>query len=113
MVNIDSSQLEASCVRGISFENLSPVDRTTAPRPAPTITAVLDDDGNATVVVDGIDCAPGTDVIEADLEVAPFLTALTTLVVNPPAVTPVGSPATRRSPASPRKWRPVTPRSQR
>ncbi len=42
------------------------------------------------MVVDGTDCAPGTDVVEADLEVAPFLTALTTLVVNPPAVTPVG-----------------------
>ncbi len=42
------------------------------------------------MIVDGVDCAPGTDVIEADLEVAPFLTTLTTLTVLPPAVTPEG-----------------------
>ena len=29
-------------------------------------------------------------MVEADLEVAPFLTALTTLVAHPPAVTPAG-----------------------
>ncbi|HEY7947485.1 MAG TPA: hypothetical protein VID75_07410, partial [Acidimicrobiales bacterium] len=54
------------------------------------IDAVLDDDGNATVVVDGENCAPGTSVVEADLEVAPFYTALTSLVASPPAVTPTG-----------------------
>jgi hypothetical protein len=54
------------------------------------IGVVLDDDGNVTVVVNALDCAPGTSVIEADLEVAPFLTALTTLVALPPAVTPEG-----------------------
>jgi hypothetical protein len=92
-VNIDSSQLSASCVGGITFESIA----TATPGPAITpttspneISAILDDDGNATVVVDGTDCAPGTDVVEADLEVAPFLTALTTLTVSPPAVTPVG-----------------------
>ncbi len=90
-VNIDSSQLQASCLGGIDFENLQNGGTTDNPNVAQNrISAILDDDGNATVVVDGTDCAPGTDVIEADLEVAPFLTALTTLVVNPPAVTPVG-----------------------
>jgi hypothetical protein len=54
------------------------------------IQVALDDDGNATVGVVGMDCAPGTSVVEADLEVAPFLTALTTLVVSPPVVTPEG-----------------------
>ena len=54
------------------------------------ITAVLDDDGNATVDVAGLDCAPGTDVIEADLEQAPYLTALTTLTATPPAVSTPG-----------------------
>jgi hypothetical protein len=97
-VNIDSSQLDASCIT-LSFENLQPPSGI-QPRALPVgppinvqqnrIDAVLDDDGNATVVADGIDCAPGTDVIEADLEVAPFLTALTTLTVSPPAVTPEG-----------------------
>ncbi len=90
-VNIDSSQLEASCLGGITFENLQDGGTTTTPNTSPNeISAVLDDDGNATVVVDGTNCAPGTDVVEADLEVAPVLTALTTLVVNPPAVTAVG-----------------------
>ncbi len=90
-VNIDSSQLAASCLGGISFENLQAGGTVGAPHITHNeISAILDDDGNATVVVDGTDCAPGTEVVEADLEVAPFLTALTTLVVNPPAVTPVG-----------------------
>ncbi len=94
-VNIDSSQLQASCGT-LTFENLQ-VPGGGAQTVPPTINihpnridAVLDDDGNATVIADGIDCAPGTDVIEADLEVAPFLTGLTTLVVSPPAVTPEG-----------------------
>jgi hypothetical protein len=94
-VNIDSSQLSASC-RTVSFENLQ-VPGGGPPTVPPTpnvhlnhIDAVLDNDGNATVVVDGIDCAPGTSVIEADLEVAPFLTALSTLDALPPVVTPEG-----------------------
>jgi hypothetical protein len=92
-VNIDSSQLSASCFGGLTFESigqplgLNPL----LPRTSPNrIDVVIDNDGNATVIVDGYDCAPGTSVIEADLEVAPFLTALTTLVASPPAVTPEG-----------------------
>jgi len=89
-VNIDSSQLEASC-HTLTFENLQAGGTTTAPNVVPNrIDAVLDDDGNATVVVDGFDCAPGTSVVEADLEVAPFYTALTTLVAAPPVPTAQG-----------------------
>jgi hypothetical protein len=95
-VNIDSSQLTASCQGGVTFENLQVPVGWPATVP-PTINihpnridAILDDDGNATVVVDASDCAPGTSVIEADLEVAPFLTALATLDAVPPAVTPEG-----------------------
>jgi hypothetical protein len=51
---------------------------------------VLDDDGNVTVVVDGSDCSAGTDLIEADLTVAPYLTATTVLTVEPPQVSPEG-----------------------
>jgi hypothetical protein len=94
-VNIDSSQLAASCAT-LTFESMQVPGG--GPQTVPPtifvhtnrIDAILDDDGNATVVADGIDCAPGTDVIEADLEVAPFLTALTTLTVSPPVVTPEG-----------------------
>jgi len=89
-VNIDSSQLSASCA-GVRYENLQAGSDTSYPNEhSNEISAILDNDGNATVVVEGWDCAPGTDVVEADLEVAPFLTALTTLTVLPPAVTPVG-----------------------
>jgi len=92
-VNIDSSQLAASCVGGVNFETIAtatPGANITPRVSHNSISVILDDDGNATVVVDGTDCAPGTDVVEADLEVAPFLTALTTLNVLPPQVTPVG-----------------------
>ena len=68
---------------------------------------VLDDDGNVTVVVDGTDCAAGTDLIEADMTGAPYLTATTSLVVLPPQVTTTGVAAypsteveTGNSPAS-------------
>ncbi len=54
------------------------------------ITAVLDDDGNATVELSGTDCAPGSSVIEADLVKAPYYTATTTLVANPPVPTTAG-----------------------
>ena len=94
-VNIDSSQLSASCGT-LTFENLQvpgggPQTVPPTPNVVPNrIDAVLDIDGNATVVADGIDCAPGCNVIEADLEVAPFITALTTLITSPPGVTPEG-----------------------
>jgi len=94
-VNIDSSQLSGAC-HTLSFENLQVPGggaQTVPPTPnvqTSRIAAVLDNEGNATVVADGTDCAPGSSVIEADLEVAPFLTALTTLVTLPPMVTTEG-----------------------
>jgi hypothetical protein len=50
----------------------------------------LDNDGNATVLVDGYDCAPGSSLFEADLVDAPYYTATTTLTALPPNVTPAG-----------------------
>lgn len=90
-VNISSSQLDAVCAGGITFETLQGRGvPTTAPiTSAHEISVVLDDDGNATVVVDGSDCAPGDSVIEADLTVAPYYTGLATLYADPPDVTPV------------------------
>ena len=75
--SISSSQLVTSCP-AVSFEDIHRV-ASDALHASDRTTLVLDDDGNATVLVDGIDCAPGTDVIEADLEQAPYLTASTTL----------------------------------
>jgi hypothetical protein len=89
-VNIDSTQLTASC-HSVDFENLQGGGGVFAPhRVTNRIDAILDDDGNATVIVDGYDCAPGPSVIEADLEASPFLTAITTLVASPPNVTAPG-----------------------
>ncbi len=83
-VNIDSSQLEAACA-DVYYRTLQgPVGG------EDDIQVILDDDGNVTVLVVGYDCAPGTSVVEADLMVAPFYTALTTLHAEPPVVTPTG-----------------------
>ena len=86
VVLIDSSQLAASCSGGITFGTL----QSAAPHSADSVQVALDDDGNVTVSVDGLNCAPGTDVIEADLTVAPFYTAVGTLDALPPDVTPAG-----------------------
>jgi hypothetical protein len=86
LVNIDSSQLQASCGGEIDFLTAQGVGAETKDH----ISVYLDNDGNATVVTYGQDCAPGNDVVEADLEVAPFYTALGTLVANPPVVTTPG-----------------------
>jgi hypothetical protein len=110
-VHIDSSQLQESCEGTITFETLQG-GTTRAPRTSiDSITVVLDDDGDATVVVDGSPCAPGSDVVEADLDVAPYYTALGTLVAEPPVVTTAGvyGYPTTAGPSPPARWRPVTP----
>ncbi len=86
IVHIDSSQLAASCGAPIVFGTLQPG----AIHSPDSVQVALDDDGNVTVSVYGLDCAPGPDVIEADLIVAPFWTAVTTLNVLAPNVTPAG-----------------------
>jgi uncharacterized repeat protein (TIGR01451 family) len=83
-VTISSTQLQLACGGAILFETLQG-GSTLAPTTSPdAISVLLDDDGNVTVVVDGDNCAPGTDLIEADMVKAPYLTATATLVVDPP-----------------------------
>jgi hypothetical protein len=89
-VVIQSTQLQSSCGGLIQFETLQ---GTTVAAPIisnNSITVILDNDGNVTVVVAGTDCAPGPSLVEADLAVAPFYTATTTLQALPPNVTPEG-----------------------
>ncbi|HVC69951.1 MAG TPA: hypothetical protein VNC61_06755 [Acidimicrobiales bacterium] len=90
-VNISSSQFQASCGGTIEFVSI----RTGAPVPSfNNITTVLDNDGNATVFMvnpTGNLCAPGINVVEASMTVAPFLTALTDMVTYPDVVTPPGA----------------------
>jgi hypothetical protein len=54
----------------------------------PSVSVALDNDGNATVWVLGENCAPGPNLIEADLNAAPYTTATATLTALPPAPTP-------------------------
>jgi hypothetical protein len=82
-VSISSSQLTASCLTTFFLTNSGGSGLISA-------SVILDDDGNATIWVEGDNCAPGTDVVEADLEAAPYYTALGTLVASPPVVTPSG-----------------------
>ena len=89
-VHISSSQLQAAC-QGILFFSLQAGGTPASPSTSiNSISAVLDDDGNATVLVSSTPCAPGPSVVEADLTVAPFYTALGTLNASPPQVTPSG-----------------------
>jgi hypothetical protein len=90
-VVMSSSQFDASCALDVAFSAAPVVATGGAVFGTPLIAPlVLDDDGNATVSLVGTDCAPGSDVIEASLAVAPFVTALADLIVSPPAVTPPG-----------------------
>jgi len=81
-VDISSSQLQSACLEGAYFAGIV--------AGGPTATVTLDDDGNATVYFYGYDCAPGPSVVEADLTVAPYYTALATLDALPPVVTTPG-----------------------
>ncbi|HXQ60897.1 MAG TPA: hypothetical protein VN796_01115 [Acidimicrobiales bacterium] len=88
-VTISSQQLLNSCAPGtVQFVTNS---RGAGPEFfSDAISVAIDADGNATVALYAVDCAPGTDLIEADLATAPYLTATSVLTVLPPAVTPEG-----------------------
>jgi hypothetical protein len=81
-VDVSSSQLAGSCelVYFVPFQGTN----------GENVILTLDNDGNATVIVVGENCAPGSSLITADVMVAPYYTASTTLQVEPPAVTPAG-----------------------
>ena len=55
VVNIESSQLAAACGGAVLFGSLQPGASYTPD----SVEAALDDDGNVTVSLYGIDCAPG------------------------------------------------------
>jgi hypothetical protein len=85
-VDIESSQLAASCGGAILFGSQNP----SAVYTPDSVLVTLDDDGNVTVNVYGIDCAPGDAVIAADLVDAPYSSAITTLDALAPVVTTAG-----------------------
>jgi len=84
-VAIEAPQLFDSCAgHNSGFFSLS------HPSNVQTFEATLDNEGNAMVRVVGFECAPGTDLFEASLADAPFLTATTEVTIDPPAVTTPG-----------------------
>jgi len=76
-VNITSSQLQGSCGGEIHFS-------LGARYYVNNIQVILNDKAKVEVQVHGRDCAPGPSVVEADLMVAPYYSALTTLNAKPP-----------------------------
>jgi hypothetical protein len=96
-VDIDSSQLTASCGGPVIYSDLQGVTATTPPGSTLTpatatnqVTLVLDSEGNASAVVSATDCAPGTDLFDASLTTAPLTSVPATLTVDPPIVTTAG-----------------------
>jgi len=86
-VDISSQQLFLDC---LSLTWMSSADGTPSANignGAGVTGVILDNDGNATVEVQGEDCAPGTDLVEADLAGAPYTTATATLQATPPTPT--------------------------
>lgn len=86
-VDISSSQLTASC-DGVVFLSVATGTLTESIN---HFTAILDDDGNATVIMEGEgNCAPGDNIIDVSLDVAPYYTALGDYVNSPETPTPPG-----------------------
>ncbi len=86
-VFIYSQQLINSCS---SVEYFSSASGAISEELGSSATVILDDDGNASVELSATNCAPGSSVFEADLVKAPYYTATTTLVANPPVPTAAG-----------------------
>jgi hypothetical protein len=84
-VFITSSQLSAACQTPAFYFGFAYTNEGNG-----NVDLTLDNDGNATVVVDANGCAPGQSVVEASLTVAPYYTAVATLDALPPVVTTPG-----------------------
>jgi hypothetical protein len=89
-VQIDTPQLDNACQRTLSWYSATAARRTKTGT-GESFTVVLDNDGSATAVVwGGPSCAPTRDLITADLDVAPYTTAKTHVIVDKPVTTPAG-----------------------
>lgn len=85
-VNISSIQLTNSC-ESVDFYSIAGGVDSEGTNP---IAVTLDNDGNATVIVVGDECAPGNKKFLADLSGAPYWSATTNLKVESPAGTKHG-----------------------
>jgi hypothetical protein len=84
-VDISSPQLQKSCA-SLNFETLQGGSPASPKVSANSIGVVLDADGNATVVANGVDCIPGRYRIISSAG-STHHTATTTLIVDPPQIT--------------------------
>ena len=95
-VDISSQQLFLDCLSLAWKSSANNTPSAVVSTTAGVNGVILDNDGNATVEVQGEDCAPGKNLIEADLNNAPYTTAYTWLTAVPPGITAeptiVGSP---------------------
>lgn len=91
-VSISSSQLNNACHNTLSWYSATATAGTgPGEGSGESFNVVLDNDGNATAVVwGGPSCAASRDLIEADLQTAPFTTVTTHVVVSPPETTKEG-----------------------
>jgi hypothetical protein len=88
-VQINAEQLSNACHNTLSWYSATGTDGT-APNwgLGQSFTVYLDNDGNATAVVwGGPSCAATKDLVTADLEVAPYTTATTTVRIEAPRQT--------------------------
>jgi hypothetical protein len=77
-VSITSSQLSAACGGDVTFTTAQGATSDNA------VTVTIGLDYVVDVIVEGSNCALGSDIVEADLVSDPSITALTTLVVDGP-----------------------------
>jgi hypothetical protein len=82
---VSSPDLQAAC-SSVSFETLQGGSVASPTTSANSISTVVDADGNATVVVDGIGCVPGTYSVLGTIPSSGVSTS-TSVAVNPPAIT--------------------------
>jgi hypothetical protein len=85
-VTISSQQLDLACGSVTWMSSASgTISKIIGTGIAPSGPISLDNDGNATVEVQGENCAPGTDQIEVDLTKAPYTTISSDVTLSPPA----------------------------
>jgi hypothetical protein len=86
-VDISSQQLFLDCLSLTWRSSASGTTSAVIGTGAGVTGVILDNDGNATVELQGEDCAPGANLVEADLGAAPYTTTTATLTASPPGVT--------------------------
>ena len=87
MVDISSQQLFLDCFTLAWFSSADGITSDLLGTNAGVTGVLLDNDGNATVELQGEDCAQGQDLVEADLAASPYTTATATLRAVPPGIT--------------------------